>query len=227
MPLARTRDYLSIGEVLDAVRPEFPDVSISKIRFLETEGLLQPERTASGYRKFYEPDVKRLRYVLSLQKEHFLPLKVIKERLRNGEGEPDPGPPPPRRRTKGEAAPDLTGVQLDRKELQKASGLTEAEMSSLEDFGLMAGAGSYDEHDLMLAKAFAGFLHLGVEARHLKMYKQFADREAALFEQMVSPLTRRRSEEGPRKAGETVAELIGLARKVKEELLRSSLKALL
>src|SRR3712207_3697274 len=80
MPLSRSRDYLSIGEVLDAVRADFPDVSISKIRFLETEGLISPERTPSGYRKFFDDDVKRLRYVLSLQKDHFLPLKVIKER---------------------------------------------------------------------------------------------------------------------------------------------------
>ena len=81
MPLSRSRDYLSIGEVLEAIRPDFPDVSISKIRFLEAEGLITPERTGSGYRKFYDPDVARLRYILSLQKDHFLPLRVIRERL--------------------------------------------------------------------------------------------------------------------------------------------------
>ncbi|MGH2753954.1 MAG: MerR family transcriptional regulator, partial [Actinomycetota bacterium] len=88
MPLSRSRDYLSIGEVLENIREDFPDVSISKIRFLEAEGLIAPERTGSGYRKFYEPDVRRLRYILSLQRDHFLPLKVIRERLdaadRNG-----------------------------------------------------------------------------------------------------------------------------------------------
>ena len=81
MPLSRSRDYLSIGEVLESVRQDFPDVSISKIRFLESEGLIEPERTPSGYRKFFEKDVARLRHILSMQRDQFLPLKVIKERL--------------------------------------------------------------------------------------------------------------------------------------------------
>ena len=97
MPLSRTRDYLSIGEVLEALKPEFPDISISKIRFLETEGLIAPERTASGYRKFYDADVARLSYVLSLQRDQFLPLKVIKKRLAEGtpDGTPAPSAPVP------------------------------------------------------------------------------------------------------------------------------------
>src|SRR5271169_4428617 len=78
------RTYLSIGDVLTLLRQEFPDVTISKIRFLESRGLLVPERTPSGYRKFYEPDVERLRWILRQQREHFLPLKVIKGRLENG-----------------------------------------------------------------------------------------------------------------------------------------------
>src|ERR687892_1908581 len=81
MPLSRSRDFLSIGEVLEAIKVDFPDVSISKIRFLESEGLINLERTGSGYRKFYDPDVARLRFILSLQKEQFLPLRVIRERL--------------------------------------------------------------------------------------------------------------------------------------------------
>ena len=94
MPLSRSRDYLSIGEVLEAVRDDFPDISISKIRFLESEGLISPERTESGYRKFYEPDVDRLRYILALQRDHFLPLKVIKDRLKSGVSLTDPAPAP-------------------------------------------------------------------------------------------------------------------------------------
>src|SRR5215210_8646665 len=85
MPLSRSRDYLSIGEVLDSIKTDFPDMSISKIRFLEAAGLIEPDRTSSGYRKFYESDVERLRHILSLQRDHFMPLKVIKERLMNGE----------------------------------------------------------------------------------------------------------------------------------------------
>src|SRR5918997_5404922 len=108
MPLSRTRDYLSIGEVLETLQSDFPDVSISKIRFLEAEGLIAPERTGSGYRKFYEPDVKRLRYILSLQRDHFLPLKVIRERLvdfeANGAAEEPAAPPAaPAAKGKGKA----------------------------------------------------------------------------------------------------------------------------
>ena len=84
MPLSRSRDYLSIGEVLEEVRADFPDISISKIRFLESEGLIEPERTPSGYRKFFPKDVDRLRYILSLQRDQFLPLKVIKDRISSG-----------------------------------------------------------------------------------------------------------------------------------------------
>src|SRR3989337_4123481 len=98
MPLSRTRDYLSIGEVLESLRSDFPDVTISKIRFLETEGLIAPQRTPSGYRKFYDSDVAKLRYILELQRDHFMPLKVIRERLvaplPEGSPAPEPGAAP-------------------------------------------------------------------------------------------------------------------------------------
>jgi DNA-binding transcriptional MerR regulator len=236
MPLSRSRNYLSIGEVLDAVRSDFPDVSISKIRFLETEGLLAPERTPSGYRKFYEKDVERLRYILSLQKDQFLPLKVIKERLANGNGSvsksPSGGgdiPPRPSADAGAKEMADLTALQLSRKELQRASGLDDASIKNLEDFGLLVcgPSGSFDGTDLILAKAYAGFFGFGVEARHLKMYKQFADREAALFEQMVTPLARKKSGEGAREAAGAAAELMALSKKVRDALLRSTLRELL
>ncbi len=232
MPLSRSRDYLSIGEVLDAVSPDFPDVSISKIRFLETEGLITPERTPSGYRKFYESDVERLRYVLSLQKEHFLPLKVIKERLQNGNGDLQPaapvaGAPAPEPRPQPEEQLG-TGVQLSREELLRVAGLAPAEAASLEDFGLLRASdeGYFDENDLVLAKAFAGFLRFGIEARHLKMYKQFAEREAALLEQMVAPLTRKKSGDGAGEAASAVKELAGLSKKVRDALQRTTLREL-
>ena len=103
------RSYLAIGDVLALLREEFPDVTISKIRFLESRGLLVPERTPSGYRKFYEPDVERLRWILRQQREHFLPLKVIKGRLDNGMSDPDApaphlfemGDPPPEQEVAG------------------------------------------------------------------------------------------------------------------------------
>lgn len=231
MPLSRSRDYLSIGEVLDAVRADYPDVSISKIRFLETEGLISPERTPSGYRKFYDDDVKRLRYVLSLQKEHFLPLKVIKERLQNGTGRVEPLAPPPNPADRAEEplTKDLAGAQLSRDELLQAAGLSADELANLEDFGLLRAGemGSFDENDLLLATAFGGFFRYGAEARHLKMYKQFADRESAFFEQIVAPVARKKDPEGSAEAGRSVQQLAGLSRKVRDALLRKTLREIL
>jgi DNA-binding transcriptional MerR regulator len=229
MPLSRSRDYLSIGEVLDAVRTDYPDVSISKIRFLETEGLISPERTPSGYRKFYEGDVKRLRYVLSLQKEHFLPLKVIKERLKTGQDVASPPAAPAPADTSDEPIPDLTGGHFTREELQKASGLESAQLANLEDFGLLnpGPTGAFDENDLLLATAFGGFFRYGAEARHLKMYKQFADRESAFFEQIVAPVARKKDPEGSAEAGRNVQQLAGLSRKVRDALMRKTLREIL
>ena len=224
---------MSIGEVLDAVRSDFPDVSVSKIRFLETEGLISPERTPSGYRKFYDDDVARLRYVLALQKEHFLPLKVIKERLQNGVAEVQPSPQAPPPAAGGEPREDtfqeLGGAQLSRAELEKAAGLSDAQLANLEDFGLLAPGpgGNFDENDLLLAKAFGGFFGYGAEARHLKMYKQFADRESAFFEQIVAPVARKKDPEGSAEAGRSVQQLAVLSRKVRDALLRKTLRDIL
>ena len=239
MPLSRARDYLSIGEVLEAVRSDFPDISISKIRFLETEGLINPERTKSGYRKFYEPDVERLRYILALQRDHFLPLKVIKDRLKSGITPLEPGAAPtaptapaaaPSGPTKGastKAAETLTGVQMNRAELRKATGLAEQELASLEDFGIVTGHdGVYDENDLLVAKAAKGFFAHGVEARHLRMYKQAVDRETAFIEQIISPVAHRKDPDATRRAGETAHELADLSRTMREAMLRASVQSL-
>jgi DNA-binding transcriptional MerR regulator len=235
VPLSRSRDYLSIGEVLEAVRDDFPDISISKIRFLETEGLISPERTQSGYRKFFEPDVERLRYILALQRDHFLPLKVIKDRLSSGAplepaANPAPGPAPVAASPKAPAAQPaepLVGVQMDRAELRKASGLAEQELASLEDFGILTGHdGVYDENDLMVAKAAKGFFAHGVEARHLRMYKQAVDRETAFIEQIISPVAHRKDPEATRRAGETAHELADLSRRMREAMLRASVQGL-
>jgi DNA-binding transcriptional MerR regulator len=241
MPLSRSRDYFSIGEVLENVRSDFPDISISKIRFLEAEGLISPERTSSGYRKFFEPDVARLRYILSLQRDHFLPLKVIRERLaqadRNGGGYDSPptaaAPAPPAApaaaATEAPAAPiDMSGVSMNRAELLEASGLTDAELAGLEDFGLVSpsSGGSYDEADLMVAGAARKFFGYGVEPRHLRMYKQQAERETAFFDQIVSPVARRQNPEGAKDAARSMIELVQLGRQLREGVLRSALREL-
>lgn len=259
MPLSRSRDYLSIGEVLDAIREDFPDVSISKLRFLESEGLISLKRTDSGYRKFYRDDVDRLRHILKLQKEHFLPLKVIKEKLAevdsNGgavdrdqySGDRSIDEPPraaPRHEYReprqaqavapGQSPPpssvmsrEPSDVQLSRSELAAAAGLSNGEMGELEDFGILGNGDRYDGKDLLLARAAKGLLDRGLEARHLRMYKNFADREAALFEQMIMPVAMRRDPNGRRQAFHSAAELATLSRRLREALLSTLLRKLL
>ncbi|MDQ4142206.1 MAG: MerR family transcriptional regulator [Actinomycetota bacterium] len=239
MPLSRTRDYLSIGEVLETIQADFPDISISKIRFLEAEGLISPERTGSGYRKFYEPDVKRLRYILSLQRDHFLPLKVIRERLiqfeaNGGEPPPSDAPAPPSRKKKssnGSSAPapaDLSDVSLSRDELKKASGLAEEQLAGLEDFGVLGrGQERYDGNDLTVAKAAKGLFEYGVEPRHLRMYRQLADREASFIEQIVSPVTHKKDRDAQREASMAAQTLLQLSRSMRDALLRSGLREFL
>jgi DNA-binding transcriptional MerR regulator len=241
MPLARSRDYLSIGEVLDLLRPDFPDISISKIRFLEAEGLIAPERTGSKYRKFYETDVARLRYILALQRDHFLPLRVIKQRLSetSGNGQDLTAPSPPARRRaestsdQGPTEPsgptvDLTGVQMSKDELAAASGLDARQMHELVDYGILSPSDSYNENDLAVASAAGKFMAYGVEARHLRMFKQTADREAAFIQQIVLPASRRRDkDEAGKQTAQSVKELLALSRQAREALLRTALEDLL
>ena len=236
MPLSRSRDYLSIGEVLDAIRPDFPDVSISKIRFLEAEGLIEPERTASGYRKFYDRDVAQLRYILGLQRDQFLPLRVIKQRLSAGQTNGDAGAPVPPHGPVGLAAPPSapavvdvpTEVTLTVEELRSASGISEAELKGLVDFGIIDGTKEvFDGDDLIAAKAAAGLFRYGVEPRHLKMYRNFAEREVAFFEQIVSPLARRKDASAQQDASRSFQDIASLAQRFREAVTRSTLRDLL
>jgi len=399
-----SRSYLSIGDVLTLLRQEFPDVTISKIRFLESQGLVNPERTPSGYRKFYEHDVERLRWVLRQQREHFLPLKVIKDRLEDEDGggtpvsgaavtpsapvpvaEPVEAPvlvgadaraadggtavapttalpgietaarhrtparatatvatttsgsagaattatdltdPPAHRahratlaaptvsptgpttapavgsvpvtngatngvaasgsgghagtesddrpaskpakgttrrtagapvRSRGAASgaassdaagdrgeppvdPPVTdtgvgvgGASLSLDELCAASGLSPEGVSELQDYGLLsanvaAGVEFFDEEALAVAHLAAGFASFGVEARHLRLYKNAADREAGFIEQIVIPLVRQRNPEARARATRTAEELSRLGQQLKASLLRTALRDIL
>ena len=234
------RAYLSIGEVLTLLKEEFPDVTISKIRFLESQGLLDPERTPSGYRKFYATDVERLRWILRQQREHFLPLKVIKGRLRGGmtEGDEDAqkldlaqASAEAAIAATDEAAPlavRTSGASLTLTELAVASGLEEDDLRDLERFGLLVGrrVGSavyYDEEALSVAGMAAGFMKYGVEARHLRMYKTAADREAGFLEQVVMPMLKQRNPQARRQATESLAELARLGQGLRQALLRQAL----
>ena len=254
------RPFLSIGEVLDLLKVDFPDVTISKIRFLESQGLVDPERTPSGYRKFYEGDVERLRWILRQQREHFLPLKVIKDRLeRDGGGEledlgpvedqaaeplPFDGPlaggappvagPTSSRRVSGAGRSDtltsgLSSATFTREELAGASGCDERALAELERYGLLVGKSVgattyFDEESLIVARLATAFARPGVEARHLRMYKTAAEREAGLFEQVVLPMVKQRDPEARSRSLEALADLVRLGEGMRGSILRQALR---
>jgi DNA-binding transcriptional MerR regulator len=369
-----SRTYLSIGDVLTLLREEFPDVTISKIRFLESQGLVNPERSPSGYRKFFEHDVERLRWVLRQQREHFLPLKVIRDRLADGDLDDEPqrgangkpadpagpashaaasmssaddepptkadeeamariladasrrtalmpeaaqvrrglqvvgdeaasevvatadapardkggdtatvaagrsdaaraskggatAPPPPdanaaaprggksrpsapsappappeasarpsaTRTTGGPAAEAAatsgmaTGASLTAQEVCAASGLSAEELEGLESYGLIcsmrvAGLQTYDEEALAVANLAAAFRAFGIEPRHLRLYRNAADREMGLIEQVIIPLLRQRNPESRQRAVEGADQLAALGQSMRASLLRQALR---
>lgn len=236
------RASLSIGEVLAQLRPEFPDITISKIRFLEAEGLIAPERTPSGYRKFSPQDVQRLRFVLAQQRDNYLPLRVIKEHLDaidRGLEPPDAGPARlvgrPRTLVAADGLPgpeafrpEPSEIRLSRDELLAESGLEGEQLDQLEQYGLLARRGKgghYDGDALVVASTVAQMARFGLEARHLRSFKSAADREIGLFEQVVTPLVRQRSPEARGRADETVRELAALSVKLHAALVKAGLRA--
>jgi len=226
------RAYLSIGEVLSKLRSDFPDVTISKIRFLETEGLLEPARTPSGYRKFTTNDLERLRYVLAAQRDQYLPLRVIKENLdaldRGLEPAANGGKPSAPRiaSVNGERSGLATerNLKLNRSELLEAANITEKQLSELESFGLIAIRGRYYDGDaLQIARVVAELAAFGIEGRHLRSFKTAADREISLIEQVVAPLLKQRGSEAVARAQEVQNELASLSIKLHAALLASSI----
>ncbi|MGH2722988.1 MAG: transcriptional regulator FtsR [Actinomycetota bacterium] len=223
------RDYLSIGEVLVNLKPEFPDVTISKIRFLESEDLIHPERTSSGYRKFYERDVDRLRTILKLQRDEYLPLRVIKERLQET---PDGQPVPATERMiepEDDVAAPATDLQMSVDELVGATGVDRELIEGLTSFGLLRpepinGEPFYNGDDLVVLRIAKEFFKYGVEPRHLTMYRHFADREASFFQQIVMPTLRQRNPEARRQAAEALGDLSRVTRRLKQALLRTNLR---
>ena len=282
-------DYLSIGEVLGLLLEEFPDVTISKIRFLESQGLIDPERTPSGYRKFYETDVELLRVILREQRENYLPLRVIKDRLDSGAIDPsgelakpetnhqghrdlddDPSghdhhdgssPERPERpdvttdidvpqssvaghpAAAGQATADTTagadhtpvspqllpGVVLDRGELCAMVGMTPSQLQELETYGIVAGRGSgantvFGDDAVEIAKIAVQFLRAGVDSRHLRGWRTAAEREASLFEQLITPRLRQRNPESRAEAVESLRHLEELGGKFRSALMRTALR---
>ena len=234
-----TRAFMSIGEVLGQLRSDFPDITISKIRFLEAEGLVEPERTASGYRKFSREDLSRLRYVLSAQRDHYLPLRVIKEHLDAIDRGLEPpalgaaGPKVPRALVAAEGLPgadaflpEVSEIRLSRSELLNAAGLRPEQLDQLEQYGLLgprSGGSHYDGDALVIAKTVAEMARFGIEARHLRPFKSAAEREIGLVEQVVTPLVRQRNPEARARAEEVSRELASLSVKLHATLVRAGL----
>jgi DNA-binding transcriptional MerR regulator len=233
--MAATRNYQSIGEVLVSVKTEFPDITISKIRFLEAEGLIEPERTPSGYRKFYARDVERLRSILRMQRDEYLPLKVIKERLARQDAGADGDDAEELSATEDaisvdeEIAEAPTGLQMSLEEMATATGIDRERIKELESFGIVDshgpdGARYYDGDDFIILSIVKDFFRYGIEARHLTMYKHFADRESTFFDQIVAPTLRQKNPEARRTAAQTLADLSVTSRKLKQALLRTNLR---
>jgi DNA-binding transcriptional MerR regulator len=188
------RGSVSIGQVLDELSPEFPDISPSKIRFLEAEGLIQPLRSSSGYRRFSAADIKRLRFILTAQRDEYLPLRVIKERLDALDGTVVPGAGA---QGAAGAAGAVPPVAMTRSELLAAAGATEELLAELEDYGLIRRARSYGTRTLSVLRSAVRLGEYGVQPRHLRVVKAAADREAALVEQAVAPMTRQKGSREP------------------------------
>jgi DNA-binding transcriptional MerR regulator len=233
------RAYLSIGEVLAKLRPEFPDVTISKIRFLESEGLVEPQRTSSGYRKFGHDEIQRLRYVLAAQRDRYLPLRVIKEHLdamdRGLEPPDGPGAAPrvPMTVVASDGFPtpesfsrDGSELRLSRAELIEAAGIDEAQLGQLESYGLIGtrpGSSHYDGNALVIAKAVSEMSGFGLEPRHLRAFKSAADREVGLVEQVVAPMHNQRNPDARARAEEVVRELSALSVRLHAALVKAGL----
>ncbi len=228
---------LSIGEVLHSLRADFPDVSISKIRYLESEGLVEPSRTPSGYRKFSRADLDRLRFVLRMQRDNYMPLKVIREQLagRDAGQSPEPAPaagPVPRSLVvaSNDDAPSGTDVRLARKELLEEAGISNEMLRDLESYGLVnqsTGGAFYDATDLQIAILAGKLAEFGYGPRHLRPFRLAADRELALVEQVVMPMSRGRHPDAASRAEEAANSIADLALQLHVCLVQAGLSRLL
>ncbi len=237
---ARPARLHSIGEVLAELKPEFDDLSHSKLRFLEDRGLVTPQRTPAGYRKFTTDDVERLRLVLALQRDHYMPLKAIAEYLDALDRGLEPpelpgGRPRVPRVVHGSAAPGVDDfgrpareLRLRREELIESSGADDALVTALEGYGLLAptGSGYYSSSDVEIARTTSELAAFGIEPRHLRAFRTAADRELGLVEQVVSPLRHHRGAGSPARADEVARELSALCVRLHSALVRAGLDRL-
>ncbi|NKI44979.1 transcriptional regulator FtsR [Streptomyces physcomitrii] len=219
---------LSIGSVLNVLREEFPEVTLSKIRFLEAEGLVEPQRTPSGYRKFTPGDVERLARVLRMQRDQYLPLKVIREQLDAG---PAGEAPAAAQESAEEAEPEAPGdgerpaVRVGRAELLAAAQVDEDTLAEWESYGLLGAlpGGGYEAEALTVATLVRELGRFGIEPRHLRVLKASAEREAGLVDQVVAPLRLHRNPQTRAHAQARTKELAGLTARLHSVLLQSAL----
>jgi len=219
----RERRLLTIGSVCNHLQAEFPDISISKIRYLEDQGLLAPRRTQSGYRLFSEDDVERLETILRLQRDEFLPLRVIRQELASPSG---PGKERRRQRAAGLAGPD---EELDLGELCERAAITPELARELEEYGLLDSRreGSekrYPASDVDVAVACAKLSRYGISARHLRTFRTSADREAGLLHQLVAPALRSRNPDRRQGAVQELEALAELAQELSQLLFWRDLR---
>lgn len=211
---ARGPVLMSIGEVLAHLRGEFPDITISKLRFLEAEGLVEPRRTPAGYRKYAPEDVARLRFVLSAQRDRYLPLRVIREQLETGPPAPGVGP-----------VAEPVDQRLSRADVLAQAEIAEALLDDLERHGLVRPRhGRYDAEALEVARTAARLAEYGLEARHLRGYRAAADREVGLLTQLVAPLARQNTPAARTRAAETVREVAALSEQLHAALVRAGVR---
>lgn len=230
------RGGVSIGVVLDRLRPDFPDVTISKIRFLESEGLITPQRSPAGYRQFSGADYERLRFVLTAQRDHYLPLKVIKEQLDaldQGEAAPRtalPRVPRPLSVAGAGVRPDdfVPGTErrLTYEELLEQSGADPDLVAELRQHGLLrpGSSGFYDTDAVELARTADAMAAFGMEARHLRAFRASAEREAGLIAQIAAPVARQRDSGAQARAEEVVRELAALSVTMHAMLVKRALR---
>jgi DNA-binding transcriptional MerR regulator len=231
---------MSIGAVLDLLRPDFPDVTISKIRFLEAEGLVTPERTPSGYRRFTAYDCARLRFILTAQRDQYLPLKVIKAHL---DAQPDGELPrsgsaygvPRLVPVDSESAADDGGsvaqsqVRLRREDLLSRSGIDDAMLNELVKGGIVkpGAAGFFDDHSVVIAQCAKALAEYGVEPRHLRAFRSAADRQSDLIAQIAGPVVKAGKAGARDRADDLAREVAALAITLHTSLIKSAVRDVL
>ena len=228
---------ISIGAVLDLLRPDFPDVTISKIRFLEAEGLVTPQRSPSGYRRFTAYDCARLRFILTAQRDHYLPLKVIKTQLdAQPDGElpqQDSAYPPPRLVQVGEDGPagavPSVSVRLTREDLLERSGISPELLTALRKNGIItAGPGGlFDEHSVVIAQCAGALGDYGIEPRHLRAFRSAADRQSDLIAQIAGPVGKAGTTGARDRADDLAREVAALAITLHTSLIKSAVRDVL